>query len=209
MKKAFAMTAAAAVVAAGASFASADVVNIFGDTGNSTENLGNFEGFVQYDFLGGSSGLLTISLTNTSDLDNGGFITAFLFNMDSSDAVASLSSATYDFDQATGNGLNGSPFGDPYDAGAGINGSFEGGGNPNQGIAIGDTGLFTFDISASDASSLSALSFMTGAYDFNFLVRFRGFEDGGSDKVPAAPAPGALALLGAAGLVAGGRRRRA
>ncbi len=209
MKKALAMTAAAAVVAAGASFASADVVNIFGDTGNSTENLGNFEGFVQYDFLGGSSGLLTVSLTNTSDVDNGGKITGFLFNMDSADAVATLASGTHPFTQCTGNGLNGQPFGNPFDAGAALGGKFEGGGSPNKGVAVGDTGLFTFNINASDASSLSALSFMTGAFDFNFLVRFRGFEDGGSDKVPAAPAPGALALMGAAGLVAGGRRRRA
>jgi MYXO-CTERM domain-containing protein len=43
---------------------------------------------------------------------------------------------------------------------------------------------------------------------YAFVVRFRGMENGGSDKVPAnqLPAPGAAALLGLAGLLV---RRRA
>lgn len=208
MKKAVFVTAAMAVAAASGAV-SADIVNIQSDSANSTEGLGTFTGSVEYNFVADSSGILTITLNNTSNVDNGGFITGFLFNMDSADAVATLTSGTHPFDQATGNGLNGQPFGDPFDAGAAIGGKFEGGGNPNDGVAVGDTGIFTFDITASDAAGLSAWSFLTGPYDFNFIVRFRGFEDGGSDKVPAVPTPGALALLGTAGVLVSGRRRRA
>jgi hypothetical protein len=41
-------------------------------------------------------------------------------------------------------------------------------------------------------------------------VRFKGFANGGSDKVPGVlvPAPGAAALMAGAGLVAVRRRRR-
>ena len=65
---------------------------------------------------------------------------------------------------------------------------------------------------------LTALDFLTGgAFEFNFLVRFRGFEDGGSDKVGAivVPLPPAFALaafgllfVGAAGLLRRVRQRR-
>jgi len=110
----------------------------------------------------------------------------------------------------TGSGLSGEPFGNPFDAGAALGGSFLGGGSPNAGIGVGQTGTFSFLISALDAGGLNASDFLNGGpFDFNFVIRFRGFEDGGSDKVPAAmlttpnvvPVPMPLAL-GAAGLIA-------
>jgi MYXO-CTERM domain-containing protein len=201
---------AAAAVAASAltTAASADLVAIAGDSANSAEGLGDFVGSVEYTSIGGDAGTLIISLTNTSDPANGGFITGFLFNIDSTDpgVIAELVSGDYPFDQCDGNGLNGQPFGNPYDAGAALGGNFEGGGNPSNGIGVGDTGTFTFAIIADDAGSLSGNDFLNGPYEFDFIVRFRGFEDGGSDKVPV-PAPGALALLALAGLTAGRRRR--
>ncbi len=204
----FAVVAASLAMIGSAGLAQADIINISGDTGNSTEGIGDFTGTLQYDFLGGTLGLLTVNLTNTSVFGNGGFITAFIFNIGTADgsATATLATADYDFDNAPGQ--SGEPFGDPYLAGAGINGSFLGGGNPNAGIAFGETGEFTFDIVASDASALTASSFLDGPYDFNFLVRFRGYEPDGSDKVPAVPAPASLALLGAGILAAGSRGRR-
>jgi hypothetical protein len=217
----FAATAAGVVVAFGFSTAAlAGPVNIQADMGNSTEGLGDFIGTVEYTFTGGTTGTLVIELTNTSNAANGGFLTAFVFNINSSDgsASATLSSSTNaSFLNITGGGLNAPPFG-TYEAGAGLNGTFLGGGNPSGGIAVGETDTFTFDIVATDAATLETLDFLTGSSDFDFVARFRGFEDGGSDKVPGVPttviplpAPIVLAGIGLpiAGLMSWRARRKA
>lgn len=187
--------------------ANADIINIVADTDNSTEGLGNFTGTLQYDYLVGNMGLLTVMMTNNSDESNGGWITGFIFNFATSDenAVAELADATHPFENAPGQ--NGAPYGDPFMGGAALGGNWQGGGDPSLGIGVGESGTFSFDINATDADLLTAGSFLQGPYDFNFLVRFRGFENEGSDKVPAVPAPGALALLGL-GALAQRRRRR-
>ncbi len=192
-------------------------IPIMSDGANSTEGLGSFTGSVDYVFDSDADlGLLTITLTNTSDPDNGGFLTGFLYNIvnDDPNTSATLVSASHPYEQATDNGLSGQPFGNPFDAGAAIGGAFLGGGDPTAGIAIGDTGIFGFEIMAFDAADLTALNFLVGGlYDFNFIVRFKGFDDGGSNKVPATivPLPSALAW-GGFGLVAvmfgAGRVRR-
>jgi hypothetical protein len=193
------------------SHARADLISIQSDVGNSTESLGALEGSMEYSSLGGGSGTLVITLTNTSGASNGGFITGLLFNFDSVDGAASamLASGTHPFTD-TGGG-NGAPFGDNFDAGAALGGNFLGGGSPNAGIAIGQTGTFIFNILASDAASLTASSFLSGPYEFDFIVRFKGFENGGSDKVPVTvvPAPGSLAVLASALLLTLRRRRTA
>ncbi|MBX3357933.1 MAG: hypothetical protein KF745_05850 [Phycisphaeraceae bacterium] len=172
----------------------------------STEGLGRFTGELKYTPGSETSGLLSVMLTNTSPAANGGFITGFVFDIPSSDlnAGASLSSADFPFTQLTG--PNAAPFG-TYDAGAAIGGNFLGGGNPHPGIGVGQTGLFQFQITGSDAGQLTESSFLTAGAPYGFIVRFRGFENGGSDKVPAVPAPGAGALLAAAALLAHRRRR--
>lgn len=203
-----ALTGAALCLAAPAS---ADLILIQSDVPNSENQLGAFTGSLDWNYTGGNAGVLTVSLTHTSTF--GGFLTSFLFNIDSIDfgAAATLAvTSDPDFSNITGGALNGAPYG-TFDAGAGLSGGFQGGGTPSDGIAFGQTGTFQFNVVASDASSLSASSFINGPNAFDFVVRFRGFENGGSDKVPAyvvVPGPGALALLGLAGLVGGGRRRR-
>jgi MYXO-CTERM domain-containing protein len=185
--------------------AAADIIDIGGDTSNSTEGLGDFSGTIEYNFDSGDMGSLIVSLTNTSNPANGGYITGFVFNINSTDddAMAELLSGTHPFVGVADE--NGAPFG-TFDAGAALGGNWEGGGSPNSGIAVGDTGIFNFKITAADAMTLAAMNFITGPNEFNFVVRFRGFVNGGSDKVPV-PAPAALALLGLAGLAS--RRRRA
>ena len=183
------------------------VVSLVSDSANSTSGLGSFSGSLEYFDL---TSTLVVSLTNTSNISNGGYITGFLFNIASSDPKASATlldspAPTHPFENCQGNGLSGQPFGNPFSAGAALGGDFLGGGDPVNGIAVGDTGTFSFHVNAADASFLSAMNFITGGpYAFNFIVRFRGFEDGGSDKVPAftnfVPLPPALPL-GATGLV--------
>lgn len=203
---------AAAVIAGvfAATPAQAGSVAFIGDESSSTEGLGSFEGLLEYDAdLFSTVGMLQIMLTNTSAPGNGGYITGFLFNIadNGGDSTATLLAdpeSIYPFEQCVDNGLSGRPYGNPYDAGAALGGKFLGGGNPTGGIAVGDTGSFTFRIESADAGSLTAGSFLDGGpYDFDFLVRFRGFDDGGSDEVPAVmiPLPASIAL-GAIGLVA-------
>ena len=185
-------------------------VAFIGDEFSSTGGLGSFDGLLEYDAdLFSTVGTLRIMLTNTSAPENGGYITGFLFNIadggvDTAATLLSDPESIYPFEQCVGNGLNGQPYGNPYDAGAALGGSFLGGGDPTGGIAVGDTGSFTFQIGSADAWALAAGSFLDGGpYEFDFLVRFRGFDDGGSDKVPAVmiPLPAPIAL-GAVGLVA-------
>lgn len=206
------MFALAGITALGVStFASAGSIDIFGDTANSTEGIGDFTGTLTYDFVLGDMGELTVDLTNTSELGHGGWITGLIFNFgsDDSEASAALTSATHPFRDAPGQ--SGAPYGNRFVGGAALDGDWLGGGSPAKGIPVGGTGSFTFDVFASDASSLTATSFLEGRFKFNFIVRFRGLMEveRGGDKVPAAevPAPGALALLGLAGLAQRRRRR--
>ena len=137
MKSLFAFTGAA--VLALASNASADFVNI-SSGGFGIEGLGAFSGSVSY-----AAGVLTISLTNDWASADGGKITALAFNINGN-ASAVLTSASYGAFADLGNSVAASPFG-TFEAGAGMGGSWLGGGNPNPGIARGDTGTFIFAIS--------------------------------------------------------------
>ena len=182
------------------------------DSAHSTNGIGTFTGTIDYGFdIGLNSWTVLITLTNTSNPANGGRLTGFIFNINSTDpnASATLHSADYPFQNAPNQ--SGNPLGGTYDAGAALGGNWNGGGPPAPGIASGATGTFLFKVSASDANSLSPMSFITGPETYNFLVRLRGFNGGGSDKVPAmeSEVPGPSALCGMAfGLVLMRGRRR-
>jgi hypothetical protein len=187
-----------------------DTILIAGDTADSTEGLGDFTGSINYEFDMFTGGMLTIELTNTSPLGNGGFLTGFLFNIDSTDPGAHAmltNSPDYPLFEDTFS-QSGAPFG-TFDSGAALGGDWEGGGSPAGGIPVFGTGSFEFDVMAADASSLTAIDFISGPAKFNFVVRFRGFEDGGSDKVPGqvVPAPAVLSLLAGFGLFGATRKR--
>jgi len=191
--------------------ANADFILIESNSGESENQLGTFTGSLDYayDAIDGD-GRLIVTLTNTSPGANGGFLTGFIFNIDSVDAnrSATLVSSSHPA-LVNAPDQSGSPFGGPYDGGAAIGGNFLGGGSPSGGIAVGETGTFEFDIDASDASTLTASSFLNGPLDFDFLARFRGFNDGGSDKVPGqnvVPGPSVLITFSMALLMF--RRRR-
>lgn len=201
----WALTAALVVLSAAFLFraecAHADMIDIGSYPAASTGNLGTFEGTIEYGFdIDLNSWTVLITLTNTSPEDNGGHITGFVFNIDSSDAGASATLHTSSHPAlVNASNQNAGSFGGPYDAGASINGHFTGGGPPAGGIAVGATGSFLFLVSANDAAGLTAASFINGPSQYDFIVRFRGFDGGGSDMVPAEktgpPVPGPTALM--------------
>jgi hypothetical protein len=207
-----AATAAVGVLAGGAGAA---IVPITSNSSLSTEGLGAFTGTLDYSFLGGTTGKLDVTLTNTTAAATGGYITAFMFRPPEELGAFGCTLTASDFAAMTNipAGASGSPFPGSWIGGAGTGGSWLAGGAPGGGIGVGQTGTFSFTITGANASLLTSDSFVSGdlvSDPYAFIVRFRGMNDGGSDKVPAyeLPAPGALALLGAVGMCGGFRRRR-
>jgi hypothetical protein len=181
-----------------------------------TGALGSYTGSFDYSASNSTTAQFTISLTNTSPADNGGYLTAFVFN-NPFDYITGVSLVSSDPDFALlggptfDDGVNGSPYGQ-FDIGSSTGSSFEGGGNPSTGIAVGSTESFTFSFTGSNLDNLTEQSFLAalsvppgdGQGDEGFVARFRGFEDGGSDKVPAGgggqpvvPEPATMLLFGA------------
>jgi len=190
--------------------ASADIIQFTSDNALSTEALGSYDGSLDYD---PSQARLTLTITNTSPAANGGYLTGVAFRIDSTDAsaMAVLSSSTVPFQNVAN--ASAAPFG-TYDAGAALGGNWLGGGSPQAGIAVGETGTLAFSITASDSAALTAIDFLevSSVAGPDFVVRFRGFADGGSDKVPGrpdevVPSPGVLGVLGGLGILARRRRR--
>ncbi len=92
--------------------------------------------------------------------------------------------------------MNAQPYG-PYDIGSALGGDFEGGGDPKDGIAVGGSLAFSFTFS----QDFEEADFINQIGDW-FIVRFRGFNNGQSDKVPIdpntpVPEPATMLLLGA------------
>ena len=91
-----------------------------------------------------------------------------------------------------------SPFG-TFEYGAAIGGAWLGGSSPTSGIAVGQSRTFLFELSGNSETTagLTAASFLTnnlpGGTVYPLAVRFRGFANGGSDKViggePTPPPP--------------------
>lgn len=210
------VTVASIAAVAAATAAGAAVVPITSNSALSTSGLGTFIGTLDYTFLGGTAGKLDVTLTNTTPVAIGGYITAFMFRPPPAlgTFTSSLTSSNFPLLKNIPAGTNGSPFPGPWIGGAGLNNTWLGGGAPSNGIGIGQTGIFSFSINGANASALSSDSFVSGGSvsdAYAFVVRLRGMTNGGtsdSDKVPAnqLPAPGAVALLALAG-VARSRRR--
>jgi hypothetical protein len=168
--------------------------------------LGRFDGSMTWTPLDPEGGRLAVVLTNTSPADNGGYLTAFALN-NPADLIHGVgldwprpdNFGVLVTELGFRNGVNAAPFG-RFDFGATItDGSFEGWGNPRRGLAAGETAIFYFTLRGLGVGSLTQDDFFAelsegpGAdrgHQF-FVARFRGFVDGGSDKVPAQePQPG-------------------
>jgi hypothetical protein len=196
-----------------------------GPTTPNESGLGSFTGSITVTPNGANAATLTIAVTNTSPAANGGFLTAIAFNNPGAVTGAMLTSGPMNFGLEFGSdGVNGMPFGQ-FDFGISTGGSFQGGGPPQQGVAVGASATFVVALTGTGVGSLTDLSFQSalsvgaggGGPQF-FVARFRGFEDDGSDKVaavagqappPAVPEPASAALaLAGVGVVAGVRRVR-
>lgn len=214
---------AAPLVLVGA--AQGSVVAIGDDSADSTEHLGKYWGTLDYVAMSPTAATLTLTLSNTSAAANSGFITGIAFQ-NPGDHITGVSLATTTHlstllgGSSFHDGIAAQPFGN-FDIGASLNGNFNGSGNPNSGLAAGQTGTWTFSLSGTGLQTLSASSFMQMSESCDedatpFLARFRGFSDGGSDKVPgmlvAIPEASSFLLVGATGSLAlwlGWRGRRA
>ncbi len=202
-------------------------------SGPGLEGLGSFTGSFDYIAVDSSHAILTVQLSNTSSSGGGGYLTAFAFDDPYGRVTGvTLGSTNPNFQLLGGTGESGSisapPFGH-FDIGASSSGSFLGGGSPVGGIEVGDNATFIFTLSGDDLDDLTADSFF-GSQTLSpcdppsvaFIARFRGFVNGGSDKVPGVcppvpdspppvvntPEPGALTLAAVALVLGCGRRVR-
>lgn len=201
-----AVTIAAALLAA---HAQASFVQFSSST--SATGRGSYRGTMEWTHEeGAGSGSLVVSLTNTSALDNGGFLTAFGFN--------TVDGVSVTFSGVIGNGAarRWRAFSDfavrgygVIDTGAAIGSRWWKGGKVIYGISVGRTKAFAFDVLGDEGllSELTAHSFIDDSSGVGVIARFRNFDDAGTDIATATlPAPGAVTLLG---LGAGLLRRRA
>ena len=221
----------ATVIAVAAPSARADSIPITSVGGISTENLGSFTGTISFladGFGGGANADLAVTLTNTSPAANGGYITGFVFNLaddpDNTLSVGYVQDGKKDVFKSLTD-ASASPFG-TFEFGAASGGVWLGGGSPTSGIGVGETRTFLFEFAGNGENTpgLTASSFLTSDLPSNtaypFAVRFRGFEDDGSDKVvpgtpeqppQLVPVPGAVwggsLLLGLLGGFKAYRRR--
>jgi hypothetical protein len=220
MSKRLFLAAAIAALMLAPSIAGAVPIAIGGTQG--LEGLGAFSGTFDYTATDDTTGTVNIVLNN--DSPTAGWITAFVFNIPAGAVVTGSDLTTSDNDFLPGlfeiDNVNGAPFGQ-FDIGAASGGgSFEGGGAPQLGIAQFGSATFTFTLTGSGLGSLTSQDFLStlstgmgaGEGFEDFVVRFRGFPDNGSDKVPndggVVPEPGTLSLLGL-GIASLAARRRA
>jgi hypothetical protein len=159
------------------SAAQASPIAISGSTADGLEGLGSFTGSLDYN---SANSVFSITLTNTSASAGGGYITGFAFNI-AGNSTANLTSGG----SFTGiSNVSASPFG-TFEEGAALGANWLGGGSPKNGIGVGQTATFVFQILGLDPSltTESFLSTSTLSGDNTFAVRFRGFGNGGSDKI--------------------------
>jgi hypothetical protein len=172
------------------------------------QGLGSYDGTFTYTAGDAHHALLEITLHNTSPVANGGYLTAFAFN-NPFDRItsASLTSTNANFvllgSAPFHNGVSAPPFGN-FDLGASTSSAFLGGGNPSKGIGVDGSATFDFLLKGNNLFTLTEADFFAtlsssaqGEGPRAFLARFRGFKNGGSDKVPGTDPPSTVTISSA------------
>lgn len=192
-------------------------------TGYQLVGLGYFSGTLDYVATSSTNSSLTLVINNSPSTAAGGFITAVALNLPSISGVdysGLTTSSPVGFAPlgsfANNDGVNSSPLG-RFDFGASLaaNGmgsaNWQGsGGNPNGGISSNSSGTFVFNFTGNNLNTLSTLSFINAVAPGNssgpsefMAVRFKGFVNGGDDKVggfissnpPPVPVPASIWLM--------------
>ncbi|MDX2270051.1 MAG: PEP-CTERM sorting domain-containing protein [Bryobacter sp.] len=204
--------------------ASVSQAALYIESGTSIEGIASFTGSLTYTATNATTATLVVNLTNTSPLDNGGYLTSFAFNNPSNYITGVTMSTTTGLDNLLGkaskkqldkgkkswqNLVDAQPFGS-FDIGASVGSCWHSCGGPTDGIYAGNSGTWTFNLTGTNLNTLTEQSFVnTTSYSKGYgnqfmVVRFRGFLDGGSDKVPTVvtvvPEPSEYALVLSAGV---------
>ena len=179
--------------------------------GDSTEGLGWFSATLIYTALSDTEAELSVTVSNLSAPENGGYITGFALNNPElcrdakSKAIGCIERVTAapgfpeGFQVLGGNNpfnqIKAPPYGN-FDFGAALGGNFLGGGGPVKGVSteLGkDFEEFRFYLTGTDMHLLDEFAFVEAFSSTKkkntpnfFVVRFKGFNDGGSDKVAGA-----------------------
>lgn len=156
----------------------------------STDGRCAFTGLISCSHVALQAVQVIVSLTNTSDPEGNGFLTAFMFRMprELGGFTVSLLRSSQPGMSRIPPGTDGAPFLGTWQGGVGTGGEWQSGGTPMAGLAPGDTGAWAFLVSGVGSAGLTAKRLMSGgamADPYAFVVRFRALGAGDSDKVPA------------------------
>ena len=186
--------------------ATVTTVTNFGTGETSTSGLGKFGGFFKYTHISGQkTASLELSITNLLATGEGGKITAIALNLAGTPNVGLGGFTTTSGHSSFGlfaNPSQTSPWG-AFEYSVALGSNFNGSGSPNPGVVRGATGVFKINVLgvATVLESLSASSFLSQttsgptSTSTAMLVRFKGFDDGGSDKVSGIPVEVSLGSL--------------
>lgn len=158
--------------------------------------LGHYEATLSYAFANATHASLTVDIINLNLTSAGGKLVAFLFNNPNNSITGvTLGVNNTNLTKVLGGSsfvdtIKAAPF-EKFDIGVSLGGNnnngFEGaGGSPNPGIARGATGHFVFNFIGTGLNLLTTQSFIDSLNESNgeyFIARFKGFDNGGSDKV--------------------------
>jgi len=170
--------------------ATSGAVPLLGVCSGQLESLGECNKSAEFN---PATNVLTIILENTSPAANGGFLTADAFNLGAAatnDIQVIAFTGDPDFPAFTlspsplpsgGGGISANPFDDKEFLLSATSGDFEGGGDPGGGIPVGESATFMLTLGGAIVDA-DLISFFNSE-----AIRFRGFEDGGSDKTGVTP----------------------